>query len=858
MNRMASSRKPEQDGLAAQPDGTVHWSKAMRDALATFDSTPCSQCGGTLSGERGLAADLACFTHRTFATWQQRPARLRMLELHGVQAADLFFSPDLRKETLADLMAIHDAAVVRFLVGQVRQPEAKSALARLAARWPLCVLQALLSANPARHQAGAALVLELLAAHPEWQAPLEVVCDADQRKTLVRLQDTDSAGLTDAAPTQWPAFLQRPPWTHRPSLPAVPTLALAPQAQPPALHWAHFVPEPHLVGAGEAGWLDREVDDCRARCAWSLQNFAQRQPAAPDAVQSGSDAHKALWLLGLRPERIDAALHGDDIAAQDFGDLPPGMWGRAELLWALPAALAPAVFQHTPALAQDLGSAAAFRPILYRFGAPALPGLLRHLKQGSRGMFALVSHIEWDRLADWVAKGFHSNRWVRDEATDWLRRYPGTAARGLLPSAFAEPGPARDAAQAAVRWLHVHGHADALRQQAEARGGEVVDALTRLLAIAPEDVLPDSLPALPKSLPLASLPRLVLKDSGHALPPSVLPDVLMTMMLSKAEAPYPALGVLQAVLTPDSLARLGRALLAWWTGNGRPAKERWMFALQGLQPVLHDSAGKLLKALPKATASDDASLAAAATTQLKDLRKLAKTVAGTQLQRLESAMCGQRRWTVDAFMPLLAQHPVMRVFSRQLVWGVFDAAMRLTHTFRVSAEGELRDRNDDALVLPAAAQIGLPHALELAACDPALSAAWTTALADYEVLQPFEQLARATFALDPALRDQRTLVHWAGRTVSNAGLLGLESQGWQRAVGDGGMVDRFRKPVADGQHMDLWLEDGWFVQDRPDATTLHTVRAVVLDGPGATLGGVTPIALSEIERDLHRVVRPAF
>ena len=50
------------------------------------------------------------------------------------------------------------------------------------------MLRELLAANPARHQAGAALVLELLAAHPEWQAPLEAACDEPRRKALARLQ----------------------------------------------------------------------------------------------------------------------------------------------------------------------------------------------------------------------------------------------------------------------------------------------------------------------------------------------------------------------------------------------------------------------------------------------------------------------------------------------------------------------------------------------------------------------------------------------------------------------------------------------------------------------------------------------
>jgi hypothetical protein len=194
------------------------------------------------------------------------------------------------------------------------------------------------------------------------------------------------------------------------------------------------------------------------------------------------------------------------------------------------------------------------------------------------------------------------------------------------------------------------------------------------------------------------------------------------------------------------------------------------------------------------------------------------------------------------------------------VWGLFDAANRLEGTFRVSAEGELSNLQDDPVKLPEAARIGLPHPLELAALDPALAAAWGVVLADYEVMQPFEQLVRQTFTLDPSLRTRRELPQWAGRQVSNAGLMGLESRGWLREVGEGGMVDSFNKSLAGGLRLCVQLEEGWFVQDVPDGKALQTVRAVALAGTDATagtLGELSPIAFSEIERDLQRVIREA-
>jgi len=48
------------------------------------------------------------------------------------------------------------------------------------------------------------------------------------------------------------------------------------------------------------------------------------------------------------------------------------------------------------------------------------------------------------------------------------------------------------------------------------------------------------------------------------------------------------------------------------------------------------------------------------------------------------------------------------------------------------------------------------------------------------------------------------------------------------------------------------------VQDSADGAELQTVQSVALDGAdGSTLGDLSPVDFSEIERDLQRAVRPA-
>uniref|UniRef100_UPI0021497014 DUF4132 domain-containing protein n=1 Tax=Tahibacter caeni TaxID=1453545 RepID=UPI0021497014 len=509
----------------------------------------------------------------------------------------------------------------------------------------------------------------------------------------------------------------------------------------------------------------------------------------------------------------------------------------------------------------------------------------------------------------------------------------------------------------------------AIERVAAAYGDAAQAALRTLLAIAPEQVLPDVLPTLNRKLVLGLLPRLLLRGGGRAIALAQLPDVLMALMLSSADDPHPALLQIQQAVTPESLARFGRALLDWWEDNDAPGKERWMFALQGLigndetarvlagrakqwraalnrvraydalemigrigsdgalmqvqgfvvqqryadlsqraerllgeiaqargltpeeladrsvpdldldesgrlvldfgprqfvvrfsgqlEPELRDARDRALKSLPKPNGSDDAVAAKAATEQFKDLKKQIKSLSGLQLRRLEAAMCAQRRWSREDFDQLLRRHPLLRHPVQRLVWGGFDADDGLLATFRVVEDLSLADAQDAPANVPGAARIGIVHPLRL---PPAELAGFGQIFADYEILQPFEQLARRTYRLDPALRDGNVLPEWAGRRVTVASLLGLEQRGWRREVGDGGIIDGFTRPLGDGLSMFLdiaALGDGWFVAQPADTKLVHEIARVALGrsrfeaaAERPTFASLDAITFSELQRDL--------
>lgn len=281
-----------------------------------------------------------------------------------------------------------------------------------------------------------------------------------------------------------------------------------------------------------------------------------------------------------------------------------------------------------------------------------------------------------------------------------------------------------------------------------------------------------------------------------------------------------------------------------------------------LLPQAHDAEGILLKDLPKPGAKDDAALAKDAVAEWKEFKKQAKLVASTQNVRMEAAMCGQRRWPAADFLAFFARHPVLRTLCQQLVWAAFDAQGGLAATFRVSEDLSLADIDDAPCELDAACSVGLPHALELA---EDLRKRWLALLADYEVLQPFEQLARLTYAMSAEEMPLNVLPRYENRRLSTGSLLGLEQRGWKRSVGDDGMVDCLSKPLGGRHEASLSFGPGWFVGGAPSIDEEQEIRGVYLsslDSASAGSGAAPPrpawgdlpaIARSEMLRDLERL-----
>ena len=271
----------------------------------------------------------------------------------------------------------------------------------------------------------------------------------------------------------------------------------------------------------------------------------------------------------------------------------------------------------------------------------------------------------------------------------------------------------------------------------------------------------------------------------------------------------------------------------------------------GLGLVVKDDRGTALPGLPRKTKADDPALADAGLARLKALRADAAAIADRQLRRLERAMVRRRTWSLPDFQQHLARHPLVTAIARGLVWRVVEGAP--PQRFRVAEDATLASVDDALLTLGPTCRVGVAHPLDLG--DDAR--AWAARFADYELIQPFAQLTRETYACPPAERAATSSPRFVGLSVPATKLLGaLEARDFERSSASS--VTAYRRTVATSAGAAdaiLDLTPGFEIMDLADGAPPQVIGALRLTA-GATFGDLDPIAYSELIRDLE-ALRPS-
>jgi len=155
--------------------------------------------------------------------------------------------------------------------------------------------------------------------------------------------------------------------------------------------------------------------------------------------------------------------------------------------------------------------------------------------------------------------------------------------------------------------------------------------------------------------------------------------------------------------------------------------------------------------------------------------------------------------------------------------------------------------------------VGVAHPLHL---GDAL-APWAEVFADYEILQPFQQLGRPVLALTDEEKAATSLERFAKVKVNIGKVLGLAKRGWERTTPqDGGVEAGVVKPLPDGWFAVLELEDGIVAGDPAMLGEDQLIRRVFLstdhDGwwgkDDTALRRLDPVSASEVLADLTELV----
>ncbi len=265
--------------------------------------------------------------------------------------------------------------------------------------------------------------------------------------------------------------------------------------------------------------------------------------------------------------------------------------------------------------------------------------------------------------------------------------------------------------------------------------------------------------------------------------------------------------------------------------------------------------GPALRTLPRPRKTDDKRASLAARARLKTLATDVAAVAKRQIFRLERAMVSGRTRDRATFEARVVGHPLLGAIARGIVWEcVPEAGEGDARAFRIAEDRSYAGADDAALSLPDGARIRIAH--------PARGgglAAFSGVFADYEIVQPFEQLGRIGGASDHPGRAAATLEVASGHVASAAKILGtMEARGfrrddpgfvraYQRAFGVGGDEVRVSVPLAPGISLESLAQAG------PQTVGAATIADA--SGAATTFAALDDVAFFEVVRDLEALRR---
>ncbi|MEU9229995.1 DUF4132 domain-containing protein [Streptomyces massasporeus] len=428
------------------------------------------------------------------------------------------------------LLAIPTDRSFSWFLERVGDKEIRPYTVQAIERYPVRALRLLARAAAADgpDSAAHALLVSHVGTHPDLTAEHLPALDARAAGTVREILGA-SARLPDA--TGLPELLVDPPWSRpRKVVRPLTVTGLTPAGHP------------------REAWLPGEREEWAATPSeyvpWPWPDSMQYDEGLLHAGLLSNEVHRAGWYMELPEDRILPLL--DDWAPEYFH-------GHEVL-----------------------------RPFLARFGLEVHTFLVRlATREPQITGYLLMPFVSSDiaRLtADWLVR----LRASAATARAWLDRNGPQAAQLLVPDAVGKAGPARRAAEAALKHIAARHGDTVVREAAAGYGKAAAAAVGRLMDTADPllDALPRTMPKAPDWAAPGLLPQIEVR-SGGALPADATRHVVTMFALCKPGAPYPGLEVVEETCVPASLAEFAWSLFQRWRQAHMPAKESWALTVLG-------------------------------------------------------------------------------------------------------------------------------------------------------------------------------------------------------------------------------------------------------------------------------------
>jgi|GEM_PF-5814489 len=252
-----------------------------------------------------------------------------------------------------------------------------------------------------------------------------------------------------------------------------------------------------------------------------------------------------------------------------------------------------------------------------------------------------------------------------------------------------------------------------------------------------------------------------------------------------------------------------------------------------------------LHGFPSVRKGDDPDKVARAKATFELLRTELEALLKTQCARLEQAFSTGRSWKRADWEKYLLEHPVMKHLVKRLVW-------RSGEPFIVDEEGRFMGADLGAMTL-GEGTVRLVHPAEL---DETARGAWSTVLGDFQIIQPFNQLARPVVALADGARGKRALESASAVAIDVGRLHGVFNRlGWTKGPPDYMTVKCFYKDfvgygVVGIVEIDPGMSVTGYGNEQQKVTSAFFARSVPHDGAhlpeAVVLSEVSSVAVSEV------------